>query len=58
MRAKLPRQLKPRIRLWLIDIGLPPVADSDNIHDTLSIIDAVNNAVVSDTNTPQVFFAL
>jgi hypothetical protein len=34
------------------------VADSDNIHDTLSVIDAVNNAVVSDANTPQVFFAL
>jgi hypothetical protein len=34
------------------------VADSDNIHDTLSIIDAENHAVVSDANTPQVFFTL
>jgi len=47
--------------VWLdfdLAIGLSPMADSDNINDPLSVIDAVNNPVVSNSNTPQVLFAL
>ena len=33
-------------------IHFSPMADSDYINDPLSIIDAVNNPVVSDADTP------
>jgi hypothetical protein len=39
-------------------IDFSPMADSDNINDPVSIIDAVNNPVVSNSDTPQVLFAL
>ena len=47
--------------MWLdfgLAIGLSPMADSDNINDTLPSIDAVNNPVVSNSDSPQVLFAL
>ena len=34
------------------------MANSDDINNPLSVIDAVNNSVVSDSNTPQVLFAM
>jgi hypothetical protein len=34
------------------------MADSHNINNPLSVIDAVNNPVVSNSDTPQVLFAL
>jgi hypothetical protein len=37
---------------------LSPMTDSDNINNPLSVIDAVNNPVVSNSDTPQVLFAL
>jgi hypothetical protein len=39
-------------------IDFSPMADSDNINNPLSIINAVNNPVVSNSDTPQVLFAL
>jgi hypothetical protein len=50
-----------RCTVWLDPgsaIDFSPMADSDNINNPLSIIDAVNNPVVSDSDTPQVPFAL
>jgi hypothetical protein len=41
-----------------LTIGFSPMADSDNINNPLSVIDAVNNPVVSNSDTPQVLFAL
>src|SRR5207249_12165885 len=41
---------------WLdcdLPVGLSPMADSDNINNPLSVIDAVNNPVVSNSDTPQ-----
>ena len=47
--------------MWL-DFGsaidFSPMADSDNINNPLSIIDAVDNPVVSNSDTPQVLFTL
>jgi hypothetical protein len=39
-------------------IDFSPMADSDNINNPLSIIHTVNNPVVSNSDTPQVLFAL
>ena len=47
--------------MWLdcdLPVGLSPMADSDNVNNPLSVIDAVNNPVVSNSDTPQVLFAL
>jgi hypothetical protein len=34
------------------------MADSDNINYPLSVIDTVNNSVVSNSDTPQILFAV
>ena len=50
-----------RSTVWLdfdLAIDLAPMANSDNINNPLSVIDAVNNSVVSDSNTLQVLFAM
>lgn len=39
-------------------IDFSPMADSDYINNPLSIIDAVNNPVVSNSDAPQILFAL
>jgi hypothetical protein len=39
-------------------IDFSPVTDSHNINNQLPIIDAVNNPVVFNSDTPQVLFAL
>jgi hypothetical protein len=39
-------------------IDFSPMADSDNINNPLSIIDAVDNPVVSNSDTPQILSAL
>lgn len=47
--------------MWLdfdLPVGLSPMADSDKVNNPLSVIDAVNNPVVSNSDTPQVLFAL
>ena len=47
--------LTARCTVWLdgdLAIHFSPMADSDYINDPLSIIDAVNNPVVSDADTP------
>lgn len=41
-----------RCTVWLdfdLPVGLSPMADSDNVNDPLSVIDAVNNPVVSNS---------
>jgi hypothetical protein len=50
-----------RCTVWLDSdsaIDFSPMADSDNINNPLPIIDAVNNPVISNSDTPQVLFAL
>ena len=47
--------------MWLdfnLAIGLSPMTDSNNINNPLSVIDAVKHPVVSNSDTPQVAFAL
>jgi hypothetical protein len=39
-------------------IGLSPMTDSNDINNPLSVIHAVNNPVVADSNTPQILFAM
>ena len=41
-----------------LPIGLSPMADSDNINNSLSVIYTVNNPVVANSDAPQVLFAL
>ena len=50
-----------RCTVWLdfdLAVGLSPMADSGNINNPLSVIDAVNNSVVSNSDTPQALFSL
>jgi len=41
-----------------LPIGLSPMADSDNINNSLSVIYTLNNPVVANSDAPQVLFAL
>jgi len=50
-----------RRSVWLnfdLPIRLSPMTDSDDINNPLAVINAVNNPVVSDSDTPKVLFAL
>ena len=50
---------QPRVRAdFYLAIDVSPMTDSDNVDGPLSIIDTVNNAVVANSDAPQVLFAL
>ena len=43
---------------FALAIGFSPMADSDYIDNPFPIVDAENNSVVANSDTPQVLFAL